>query len=114
MFGLLGPRIHNLQPNGDHHENHKEILHQTGGGNFFKNLDIFYAYGPVSRRTIDYSGQKFSQLSRVKICKDPMHKKYQNFLKSPPLQFDAEFPCDSRGGLRLALSYKFEGLEAKT
>ena len=31
-----------------------------------------------------------------------------------PLQFDHEFPCGSRGGVRLAVSRKFEGLRPKT
>ena len=42
-----------------------------------------------------------------------MHEKFKIlFEKSPPpLQFCSEFPCDSRGGLRLAVSQKLEGLE---
>ena len=46
--------------------------------------------------------------------KDPMHKKCPKIFEKSPPQFDAEFPCDSRGGLRLAVSCKFEDLEVKT
>ena len=43
-----------------------------------------------------------------------MHKKFQKFFKkSPPLRFCSKFPCDSRGGLRLSVELKFEGLEPK-
>ena len=43
-----------------------------------------------------------------------MHRKYKNkLLESPPIKYDPEFPCDSRGGLRLAMSCRFQGLEAK-
>ena len=43
-----------------------------------------------------------------------MHKKYVNFFLKSSLQFDSEFPLDSCGGLRLAVSGTFEGLESKT
>ena len=42
-FWVLGPRVYDLQPNGDHHVNHKEILHISEGGNFQNNFEIFYA-----------------------------------------------------------------------
>ena len=36
-------------------------------------------------------------------------------LKNPlTAESGSEFPCDSRGGLDLAVSRKFEGLEPKT
>ena len=35
--------IYILQPNGDHHWNHKEILNQTGGGDISKIFIIFLA-----------------------------------------------------------------------
>ena len=43
-----------------------------------------------------------------------MHKNFQKILKSSPHYFDAKFPCDSRRGLRFALSRKLEGLEPET
>ena len=41
-FWLLGPRIYDLQPNGDHHKNHKEILNQTRGKTFQKKKQLTY------------------------------------------------------------------------
>ena len=51
-FLLLGPRIYNLEQNGDHHENHKEILHQTGGRAYQKKIVIFYAWGPSTMQLL--------------------------------------------------------------
>ena len=41
-FGLTTPRVYILQPNEDHHENHKEILNKRNGGER-KKIENFYA-----------------------------------------------------------------------
>ena len=42
-FGLTTPRVYILQPNEDHHENHKEILNKRSGGDKKKKFENFYA-----------------------------------------------------------------------
>ena len=46
-FWILGPRIYALQPNGDHHKNHKEILNKTGGGDFSEKFWNFLCIGSL-------------------------------------------------------------------
>ena len=39
-----------------------------------------------------------------------MHKKFQNFLSCHPQLLGSKFLCDSRGGLRLAVSFRIMGV----
>ena len=42
-FGLTARRVYIVQPNEDHHENHKEILNKTEWGGQEKKIEDFYA-----------------------------------------------------------------------
>ena len=47
-FCSIATQVFIVEPNGDHHENHEEILHKSGGGDISKKFWNFLCIRPLS------------------------------------------------------------------